>query len=52
MFRGPADDWLERPSTWVDGVRSIAVGLAGNESLRTGLPVRVADLELGVEVAR
>ncbi|SDS61342.1 Predicted dehydrogenase [Friedmanniella luteola] len=52
VFRGPGDDWLERPSTWVDGVRSIAVGLAGNESLRTGLPVRVADLALGVEVAR
>ena len=39
VFRGPGDDWLERPSNWVDGVRSIAVGMAGNESLRTGLPV-------------
>lgn len=52
VFRGPGDDWLERPSTWVDGVRSIAVGMAGNESLRTGLPVLVADLGLGVELAR
>ena len=52
VFRGPGDDWLERPSTWVDGVRSIAVGMAGNESLRTGLPVKVADLGLGVELAR
>ena len=34
------------------GVRSIAVGLAGNESLATGLPVKVADLGLGVELAR
>jgi predicted dehydrogenase len=52
VFRGPGDDWLERPATWVDGVRSIAVGMAGNASLATGLPVRVADLGLGVELAR
>lgn len=38
VFRGPGDDWLERPSNWTDGVRSIAVGMAGNESLRTGQP--------------
>ena len=37
VFRGPGEDWLERSSDWVDGVRSIAVGMAGNESLRTGL---------------
>jgi len=48
----PGDDWLERPSNWVDGVRSIAVGMAGNESLRSGLPVRVADLDLGVDLSR
>jgi predicted dehydrogenase len=52
VFRGPGDDWLERPSSWVDGVRSIAVGMAGNESLRTGLPVAIADLDLGVDLAR
>jgi predicted dehydrogenase len=52
VFRGPGEDWLERPSTWVDGVRSTAVGMAGNESLRTGLPVAVADLELGVDLTR
>jgi predicted dehydrogenase len=52
VFRGPGDDWLERPSTWVDGVRSIAVGMAGNESLRSGLPVAVADLDLGVDLSR
>ena len=46
------EDWLERPSSWVDGVRSIAVGMAGNESLRTGLPVAVADLDLGVDLSR
>jgi predicted dehydrogenase len=52
VFRGPGDDWLERPSDWVDGVRSIAVGMAGNESLRTGLPVKIADLNLGVDLSR
>jgi predicted dehydrogenase len=52
VFRGAGEDWLERPSTWVDGVRSVAVGMAGNESLRTGLPVTVADLGLGVDLSR
>ena len=52
VFRGPGDDWLERPSSWVDGVRSVAVGMAGNESLRTGLPVAIADLDLGVDLSR
>ena len=52
VFIGPGDDWLERPSNWIDGVRSIAVGMAGNESLRTGLPVTVDELDLGVDHRR
>jgi predicted dehydrogenase len=52
VFRGPGEDWLERPSSWVDGVRSVAVGMAGNESLRTGMPVTIADLGLGVDLSR
>ena len=52
VFRGAGDDWLERASDWVDGVRSIAVGMAGNESLRTGLPVKIIDLDLGVDLSR
>lgn len=52
VFRGPGEDWMERPSSWVDGVRSVAVGMAGNESLRTGLPVSIADLDLGVDLSR
>ena len=52
VFHGPGEDWLERPSSWVDGVRSIAVGMAGNESLRTGQSVAIADLELGVDLSR
>jgi predicted dehydrogenase len=52
VFQGPGDDWLERPSNWVDGIRSIAVGMAGNESLRTGLPVKIDDLDLRVDLSR
>ncbi len=52
VFRGAGDDWLERSSDWVDGIRSIAIGMAGNESLRTGLPVKIADLGLGVDLSR
>ncbi len=44
VFAGPVDDPLGRPADWTDGVRSIAVGIAGNRSLETGLPVQVADL--------
>ena len=52
VFRGPGEDWLERPSDWLDGIRAIAVGMAGNESLRTGLPVKISDLGLGVDLSR
>ncbi|MCK6079277.1 Gfo/Idh/MocA family oxidoreductase [Microbacterium sp. EYE_5] len=44
VFAGPVDDPLGRPADWTDGVRSIAVGIAGNRSLETGTPIRVADL--------
>ena len=44
VFEGPGDDPLQRPADWRDGVRSISVGIAGNRSLATGMPVRVADL--------
>jgi predicted dehydrogenase len=52
IFRGPEDDWLERPADWLDGIRAIAVGMAGNESLRTGLPIKINDLDLGVDLSR
>lgn len=52
VFRGPGEDWLERPSDWIDGFRSISVGMAGNESLRTGLPITIAELGLGVDLSR
>ncbi|WP_251452113.1 Gfo/Idh/MocA family oxidoreductase [Microbacterium sp. Marseille-Q6648] len=44
VFEGHGDDPLARPADWRDGVRSIAVGIAGNRSLATGLPVEIADL--------
>jgi predicted dehydrogenase len=52
IFRGPGDDWLERPADWLDGIRAIAVGMAGNESLDTCLPVKISDLGLGVDLSR
>jgi predicted dehydrogenase len=52
IFRGAGEDWLERSADWVDGVRAIAVGMAGNESLRTGQSVKITDLDFGVDLAR
>lgn len=50
VFAGPVDDPLGRPADWTDGIRSIAVGIAGNRSLETGMPAQVADL--GVAILR
>ncbi|MBW9094369.1 Gfo/Idh/MocA family oxidoreductase [Microbacterium jejuense] len=51
LFRGVGDDPLGRAATWHDGVRSVAVGLAGNRSLVTGRAVRVGELDLGAASA-
>jgi predicted dehydrogenase len=40
-------DPLGRVAGYVDGVRASSVGYAGNRSLETGDPVRIADLNLG-----
>ncbi len=40
----PAKTRSPVPANWRDGVQSIAVGIAGNRSLATGMPVEVADL--------
>ncbi|GAA4428125.1 Gfo/Idh/MocA family oxidoreductase [Georgenia halophila] len=50
IFNGPGEDPLGRPAGYVDGVRAVAVGIAGNESIRTGQPVDIDDLGLGVEL--
>ena len=44
LFQGHGDDPLGRPASWKDGVRSIAVGIAGNRSLETGQAVLTSDL--------
>jgi predicted dehydrogenase len=43
----PEPDPLHRAAGWLDGVRSVAVGLAANRSLDTGQAVCLRDLELG-----
>ena len=52
VFVGAHDDPLGRAADYVDGVRAIAVGISGNRSLQTGLPVKVEDLDLGIDVER
>jgi hypothetical protein len=39
-----AQDPLGRPAGYLDGVRSVAVGIAGNRSLETGQPVLISEL--------
>jgi hypothetical protein len=46
VFRGSDGDPLSRQAGYVDGAASVLVGVAGNESLRTGQAVYVADLGL------
>ncbi|WP_285246995.1 Gfo/Idh/MocA family oxidoreductase [Pseudarthrobacter sp. efr-133-R2A-89] len=52
LFNGPGEDPLGRPSGYLDGLRSVSVGIAGNQSLETSLPIRVEDLDLGVDLRR
>ncbi|MCA4135079.1 Gfo/Idh/MocA family protein [Arthrobacter sp. M4] len=52
LFNGPGEDPLGRPSGYVDGLRSVSVGIAGNKSLETGLPVRIGELGLGIDLSR
>ncbi|WP_232547642.1 Gfo/Idh/MocA family oxidoreductase [Propioniciclava soli] len=50
VFNGPGDDPLGRPSDYIDGLRAIAVGICGNESLASGRAVTPA--ELGLDLSR
>ncbi|MFV2143546.1 Gfo/Idh/MocA family protein [Isoptericola sp. G70] len=47
--RGDADP-LGRAAGFLDGLRASGVGYAGNRSLESGEPVRLADLGLGVDL--
>ncbi|MBO0982230.1 Gfo/Idh/MocA family protein, partial [Rathayibacter sp. SD072] len=49
LFRGAADDPLGRAADYRDGLRSIAVGIAGNRSLETGTAVAIDELGILVE---
>ncbi|MCU1404904.1 MAG: putative dehydrogenase [Glaciihabitans sp.] len=49
VFRGPGDDALARQAGYLDGVRSVVVGVAANESLLTGNVVRIADYNLPLQ---
>lgn len=52
LFNGPGEDPLGRPSGYIDGLRSVSVGIAGNKSLESGLPVRISELGLGTDLSR
>lgn len=45
----PDEDPLGRPSDYIDGLRAIAVGICGNESIDTGRAVRPSDLGLQLD---
>lgn len=51
IFAGVGRDELGRAADWRDGVRSIAVGIAGNLSLASGEAVLVRDLGIRAAVA-
>ncbi|MEC0267134.1 Gfo/Idh/MocA family oxidoreductase [Paenibacillus anseongense] len=44
IFGEPAEDRFKRAANHMDGARSILVGIAANRAIRTGQPVKVADL--------
>ena len=48
FHRVAVDEPLGRVAGFADGVRAVSVGIAGNISLETGLPVVISELELGV----
>ena len=44
IFGTPVEDKFHRAANHIDGARSILTGIAANRSIRTGQPVKVADL--------
>ena len=44
VFVGAEDDPLGHAAGYIDGAKSILTGIAANQSIKTGLPVTVADL--------
>jgi len=44
LFGEPVEDPFHRAADHVDGARSILTGIAANQSIRTGLPVKIDGL--------
>ncbi|AIQ45955.1 dehydrogenase [Paenibacillus sp. FSL R7-0273] len=44
IFERPADDRFNRAASHIDGAQSILTGIAANQSIATGLPVKVDQL--------
>jgi len=44
LFGTPPPDPFQRAASHIDGAYSILVGIGANRSMRTGMPVRIADL--------
>ena len=44
VFKGVKKDPLGLAANYIDGARSILIGIAANKSLATGLPVDVSTL--------
>lgn len=49
VFVGPGNDALHRQAGYIDGIRSVIVGIGANESLRTGQAIRLADFGLPLD---
>jgi len=52
VFVGVGRDPLGHAADWIDGARSVSVGLAGNRSLATGQAVAIEELGLDALVVR
>jgi len=48
LFGTPAEDIYNRAADHIDGAQSIMTGIAANQAIRTGLPVRIKDLFQGI----
>lgn len=49
IFRGAGDDPLGRAASYVDGMRSVIVGVAANRSLATGRAVAIDEFGLTLD---
>jgi len=47
LFVGTREDPLGQRATWRDGLRAVAVGLAANRSMDSGMPVGIDELTIG-----